>query len=100
MCRARGIVLRPCTRFWLIGAFSRRKSWHVARRPHFTGHPTRSVPGIEQNTGALGHGLAVAVGMALAAKLDRRSYRAFALLGDGELMRIQTGAARCSRLRC
>jgi len=51
----------------------------------FIGHPTRSVPGIEQNTGALGHGLAVAVGMALAAKLDGRSYRAFTLLGDGEL---------------
>jgi transketolase len=51
----------------------------------FIGHPTRSVPGIEQNTGALGHGLAVAVGMALAAKLDRRSYRVFTLLGDGEL---------------
>lgn len=31
-------------------------------------HPTRSVPGIEQNTGALGHGLSLAVGMALAAK--------------------------------
>jgi transketolase len=52
---------------------------------HFVGHPTRSVPGVEQNTGALGHGLAVAVGMALAAKLDRRSYRVFTLLGDGEL---------------
>ena len=52
---------------------------------HFIGHPTRDVPGIEQNTGALGHGLAVAVGMALAAKLDRRSYRVFTLLGDGEL---------------
>lgn len=52
---------------------------------HFIGHPTRSVPGVEQNTGALGHGLAVAVGMAIAAKLDRRSYRVFTLLGDGEL---------------
>lgn len=52
---------------------------------HFIGHPTRSVPGIEQNTGALGHGLAVAVGMALAAKLDRRSYRVYTLIGDGEL---------------
>ena len=51
----------------------------------FIGHPTRSVPGIEQNTGALGHGLAVAVGIALAAKLDGQSYRAFTLLGDGEL---------------
>ncbi len=52
---------------------------------HFIGHPTRSVPGIEQNTGALGHGLAVAVGMAIAAKLDQRSYRVYTLLGDGEL---------------
>ncbi len=49
------------------------------------GHPTRAVPGIEHNTGALGHGLAVAVGMALAAKLDGRGYRVFTLLGDGEL---------------
>jgi len=49
------------------------------------GHPTRSVPGIEHNTGALGHGLAVAVGMAVAGKLDGRAYRVFTLLGDGEL---------------
>lgn len=49
------------------------------------GHPTRRVPGIEQNTGALGHGLAVAVGMALAGKLDARPYRVYTLMGDGEL---------------
>lgn len=52
---------------------------------HFIGHPTRKVPGIEQNTGALGHGLSIAVGTALAAKMDQRSYRVFTLLGDGEL---------------
>lgn len=52
---------------------------------HFVGHPTRKVPGIEQNTGALGHGLPVAVGMALGAKLDGRSYRVFTIMGDGEL---------------
>ncbi len=52
---------------------------------HLIGHPTRAVPGIEHNTGALGHGLAVAVGMALAAKLDGRGYRVYTLLGDGEL---------------
>jgi transketolase len=49
------------------------------------GHPTRKVRGIEQNTGALGHGLPLAVGTALAAKLDGRSYRVFTTLGDGEL---------------
>ncbi len=51
----------------------------------FVGHPTRKVPGIEHNTGALGHGLAVGVGLALAAKLDGSAYRVFVLLGDGEL---------------
>ena len=51
----------------------------------FIGHPTRKVRGIEQNTGALGHGLPLAVGTALAAKLDGRSYRVFTTLGDGEL---------------
>ncbi len=52
---------------------------------HFIGHPTRKIPGIEQNTGALGHGLSIAVGMALAGKKDRRAYRVVTLLGDGEL---------------
>lgn len=48
------------------------------------GHPTVKVPGIEMNTGALGHGLAAAVGMALAGKMDQKSYRVFTLMGDGE----------------
>lgn len=52
---------------------------------HFVGHPTRKIPGIEQNTGALGHGLSICVGLALAARLDRMSYRVFTLLGDGEM---------------
>ena len=51
----------------------------------YIGHPTRKVNGIEQNTGALGHGMAVAVGMAIAGKKDGRPYRVFTLLGDGEL---------------
>jgi transketolase len=52
---------------------------------HFVGHPTRKVNGIEHNTGALGHGLSVSVGLALAAKKSGHSYRVFTLLGDGEL---------------
>ncbi len=51
----------------------------------FVGHPTRDVPGIEQNTGALGHGLSISVGIAIAGKKDNRTYRVFTLLGDGEL---------------
>jgi transketolase len=49
------------------------------------GHPTRKAPGVEQNTGALGHGLSLAAGMALAAKKDGRDYRVFTIMGDGEL---------------
>lgn len=52
---------------------------------HFVGHPTRKVPGIEHNTGALGHGLSVAVGIAIAAKKDGDKYKVYTLLGDGEL---------------
>jgi transketolase len=51
----------------------------------YVGHPTRKVPGIEMNTGALGHGLSISVGLALAAKRDDNAYRVFTLLGDGEL---------------
>lgn len=52
---------------------------------HYIGHPTKKVFGVEQNTGALGHGLSIACGNALAAKLDDADYKVFTLLGDGEL---------------
>jgi transketolase len=52
---------------------------------HYIGHPTKKVKGVEQNTGALGHGLPMSVGTAIAAKLDEKDYRVFTLLGDGEL---------------
>lgn len=48
------------------------------------GHPTIKVPGIEVNTGALGHGLSVGVGLAIAAKMDEKDYKTFVLMGDGE----------------
>ena len=54
-------------------------------RSHFVGHPTRKVPGVEQNTGALGHGLPIGTGMAIGGKLDGAGFRVFTLLGDGEL---------------
>jgi transketolase len=54
-------------------------------KSHFVGHPTRHIPGIEMNTGALGHGLPICIGMALAGKMDNAAYRVFTLLGDGEL---------------
>lgn len=52
---------------------------------HLVGHATRSVPGIEQSTGALGHGLSIGVGMAIAGKQNELGYRVFVLMGDGEL---------------
>ncbi len=50
------------------------------------GHPNRvKVPGVETNTGPLGHGLPIAVGMAKAAKLNRADWRTFVITGDGEM---------------
>lgn len=51
----------------------------------FIGHPNNKLPGIEMNSGSLGHGLPVCVGMALAGKMDERDYRVYTVMGDGEL---------------
>jgi transketolase len=48
------------------------------------GHPTRKTPGVDVSTGSLGQGLSIANGIALAGRLDGKSYRSFAILGDGE----------------
>ncbi|MEZ4629451.1 MAG: transketolase [Deinococcales bacterium] len=50
------------------------------------GHPDRNkIPGVETNTGPLGHGLPVAVGAAIGAKISQQSWRTYVLTGDGEL---------------
>lgn len=57
-------------------------------QPHsnLSGHPDRNkVPGVETNTGPLGHGLPVGVGMAKAAKMSAKDWRVYVLCGDGEL---------------
>ncbi|HWQ37825.1 MAG TPA: transketolase [Burkholderiales bacterium] len=48
-------------------------------------HPDIKMPGVEMCTGALGHGLAVALGMALGARIQRKPFHTFVMLGDGEL---------------
>jgi len=49
------------------------------------GHPQYGkVPGVEASTGSLGHGLSIGVGIALNGKIDKKDYRTFVLLGDGE----------------
>lgn len=50
----------------------------------FIGHPTNHINGIELNTGSLGHGLGLSVGIAQAAKLDGKDYHTYTLMGDGE----------------
>ncbi len=58
------------------------------------GHPDRlRLPGIEFSSGSLGLGLSVALGMAFAAKLDRKAFRAYAILGDGEMQEGQVWEA-------
>jgi len=49
------------------------------------GHPEHRVPGIEASTGALGHGLSIGVGMALAAKINKKTHRVAVVVGDGEI---------------
>ena len=51
----------------------------------FIGHPNNKLPGVEMNSGSLGHGLPISVGMALAGKMDERDYRVYTVMGDGEL---------------
>ena len=69
-----------------IGFFEREKLDTLNKfNSHFIGHPTRKIPGIEHNTGALGHGISVAVGIAIAYKLSNKDYKVYTLLGDGEL---------------
>ncbi len=51
----------------------------------FIGHPNTEVNGIEINSGSLGHGLSIAVGMALAGRMDNRDYRTYVVMGDGEM---------------
>ena len=51
----------------------------------YIGHPNNKVNGIEMNSGSLGHGLPVCVGMALAGKMDKKDYRVYTVMGDGEL---------------
>ncbi len=49
------------------------------------GHPDRCTPGVDVASGSLGQGLSVALGMALAGKLDKKAYRVYCIIGDGEL---------------
>lgn len=66
-------------------------------KAHYSGHPDmRHVPGVDMSTGSLGQGLSAAVGMALAARLSGKSYRTYAICGDGEIEEGQIWEAAMS----
>jgi transketolase len=66
------------------------------------GHPDRRTPGVDVASGSLGQGLSVALGMSLAAKIDKKNYRVYVLLGDGEIQEgnIWEAAMASSHYRC
>jgi len=68
------------------GFFPKEELLKLRKTGHFLqGHPDMNkVPGVDMSTGSLGHGISVAAGMALAAKIDNKDYRVYCLLGDGE----------------
>lgn len=66
------------------------------------GHPDRRTPGVEVASGSLGQGLSVGVGMGLAAKIDKKDYRVYVLLGDGEIQEgnIWEAAMAAAHYKC
>lgn len=61
---------------------------------HLQGHPCmQHLPGVDMSSGSLGQGISAAVGMALAGKMDNKSYRVYTLLGDGEIQEGQVWEA-------
>jgi len=66
------------------------------------GHPDRKTPGVDAASGSLGQGLSVALGMSLAGRIDKKNYRVYALLGDGEIQEgnIWEAAMATSHFKC
>jgi len=60
---------------------------------HMSGHVEMHVPGVDMSTGSLGQGISAAVGMALAGKINKKNYRVYSILGDGELAEGQVWEA-------
>lgn len=69
------------------GYFPKEELNHLRQAGHILqGHPDmKHIPGVDMTTGSLGQGISAACGMALASKLDKASWRVYAILGDGEL---------------
>ncbi|MDP3143127.1 MAG: transketolase [Candidatus Omnitrophota bacterium] len=85
------------------GYFSQDKLWTLRKLGSILqGHPDRRTPGVEVASGSLGQGLSVALGMALAGKLDKKDYRVYCLMGDGEIQEgnIWEAAMAAAHYKC
>ena len=70
-----------------MGFFPREDLWELRQlHSHLQGHPDMNkTPGVDANTGSLGQGASIAIGMAIAAKYKKADYKVYAVLGDGEI---------------
>lgn len=85
------------------GYFPKEKLWTLRQLGSILqGHSDRQTPGVEVASGSLGQGLSVALGMSLAAKIDRKDYRVYVLMGDGEIQEgnIWEAAMAASHYKC
>ena len=85
------------------GYFPKEELWKLRKLGSILqGHPDRRTPGVDVASGSLGQGLSVAVGMALAGRLDKKDYRVYCLLGDGESQEgnIWEAAMAAAHFRC
>jgi transketolase len=86
-----------------LGYFPKEELWTLRRIGSILqGHPDRRTPGVEAASGSLGQGLSIAVGMSLAARIDKKDYRVYCLLGDGEIQEgnIWEAAMSASHYKC
>ncbi|MBN3038282.1 MAG: transketolase [Candidatus Omnitrophica bacterium] len=85
------------------GYFPKEWLWTLRKLgSNLQGHPDWRTPGVDVGSGSLGQGLSIALGMALAAKLDKAGHRVYVLLGDGEIQegQIWEAAMAASHYRC
>jgi transketolase len=85
------------------GYFPKEKLWTLRQLGSILqGHPDRRTPGVDVASGSLGQGLSVGLGMSLAARIDKKDYRVYCLLGDGEIQEgnIWEAAMAGSHFKC
>lgn len=85
------------------GYFAKEELWNLRQLGALLqGHPDRRTPGVEVASGSLGQGLSVGLGMSLAARLDKRTYQTYVLLGDGEIQEgnVWEAAMAASHYKC